>query len=156
MKVILLTCTYSNEDWLVLFERSYAEKIGRYIPFDVVNLSVKGKSRENPDEKKDDEAKAILNALKPDDFVALFDERGKNFTSRQFAEKIQSYFNLGKKRIVFIVGGAFGVSDLVKQKCDVSISMSSFVLNHHVAKAVALEQIYRSMTILKNTPYHND
>lgn len=69
---------------------------------------------------------------------------------------IEQIQNSGKKRSVFVIGGAFGVDETVKARAQKTICLSSMVLNHLVAKVVVLEQIYRSFTILGHLPYHNE
>lgn len=58
--------------------------------------------------------------------------------------------------MIFCVGGAFGFNEEIRKRADAVISLSSFVLNHHVAQAVVLEQVYRAISIQKNLPYHNE
>lgn len=94
--------------------------------------------------------------IKETDEVILFDERGKSYDSRGFSKELERKLGGGKKRIVFIIGGAYGVDDRIRAVAKSQICMSSFVLNHLVAQTVALEQIYRALCIYKNIPYHND
>jgi 23S rRNA (pseudouridine1915-N3)-methyltransferase len=74
----------------------------------------------------------------------------------QLASRLENWLNKGRSRIVFVVGGAFGFDDRLRTRADEVISLSNFVLNHHVAEAVALEQVYRAISINKNLPYHNE
>ena len=71
------------------------------------------------------------------------------------SEQLEKATTSGKKRIVFIIGGAFGVSDEIKKQAHLKVGLSAMVMNHLVAETVALEQIYRSLTILNRIPYHN-
>ena len=96
-------------------------------------------------------------ALSKNDFVMIFDENGKSYDdSIQFSKKLNSVFNLGKQNIVFIIGGSYGFSDEIKLLANEKFSLSNLTMNHHVAKLVAMEQIYRAICIQKNIPYHNE
>jgi 23S rRNA (pseudouridine1915-N3)-methyltransferase len=97
----------------------------------------------------------LLSVLAKDDFIVLFDERGKTFNSIEFSKKVENILSSSKRRGVFIIGGAYGVSDEVRARAQLVVTLSPMVMNHLLAQTVALEQIYRAFTILKNTPYHN-
>ena len=100
--------------------------------------------------------KDLLKSITDKDFVAIFVESGKSFSSREFATQVDRVVASGKQKSYFIVGGPFGLPDAVKQRADLSISLSPFVMNQEVALLVAVEQIFRAFTILNNHPYHND
>ncbi|MNT79848.1 Ribosomal RNA large subunit methyltransferase H [compost metagenome] len=85
----------------------------------------------------------------------LFDERGSVFDSIQFSKKVENILGSSKKRAVFVIGGAFGVNESVRSRADLKVSFSPMVMNHLMAQAVGMEQIYRAFTIIKKIPYHN-
>jgi 23S rRNA (pseudouridine1915-N3)-methyltransferase len=155
MKFALLTVTSKNEPWLTEARAVYLKKLRPFFPFEILELPPAKLDRASKQQKKDLESKQILAALSGDDCVFVFDERAKSMDSIQFSKKLETALNGGKKRIVFVVGGAFGFSDDVLQRADLKISFSPMTMNHLVAQVVALEQIYRGLTILKNLPYHN-
>ena len=111
--------------------------------------------REQSAEKISFEGKALIKKMTADDFVILCDERGKKFDSLQFSDAHLKAQQSGKKRIVFVIGGAFGVSEDIRKRAQLTISLSTMVMNHLIAESVLLEQIYRSFTIQKRIPYHN-
>lgn len=156
MKFVVLTCASANEKWAEVAEDLYVQKISPFIPFEMKELKIPKSGRDDKEFKIKNDSQAILKELKPEDYVILFDERGNSFSSREFSAKVQNILNTGKKRAVFIIGGAFGVDDSVKSRADLQVSFSKMVFNHLVAQTVCLEQIYRAFTILKNLPYHND
>lgn len=155
MKIVLLDAQTASEKWIDLAEELYIQKINPLLRIDCQSVTTKKNARDDSDRKKNSDSEALLKAINPDDFVVLFDERGEILDSKKFARKFENILNQGKKRIVFIIGGAFGVNDSVLSRANLKINLSSLTLNHAVAKIVALEQIYRSLTILKNLPYHN-
>ena len=79
--------------------------------------------------------------------LIVLDERGKAFTSGQFAELL-------KTEAVFVIGGAGGLDDAVKQRADLLLRLSSLTLPHALAQVLLLEQLYRAATILTGHPYH--
>jgi 23S rRNA (pseudouridine1915-N3)-methyltransferase len=156
MKIVLLHLSTAHEDWAEEASKIYLKKISAFLPATEEALRPRKASRDDADHKRKIESEQILEFLKPDDQVILFDERGDLFLSREFAKKIEQDLGRSKKRMVFIIGGAYGVSDEVRARADRVWSLSKLTMNHLLAKTVALEQIYRSFTILKNLPYHND
>lgn len=154
--ICLLTVKSSQPKWLDLAVEEFSNKINYLIKFDLVSLASAKKGRDDFKIKKKIESELILKSTKTSDYVILFDEAGKSLTSIGMAQKIQKLQTHGAQKIIFIIGGAFGVDETVKKRANEVWSLSSFVLNHHIATLVAVEQIYRSASILKNKPYHNE
>ncbi|MBX3017119.1 MAG: 23S rRNA (pseudouridine(1915)-N(3))-methyltransferase RlmH [Bdellovibrionaceae bacterium] len=156
MKFVLLTLKSAKPAWVKEGLEDYLRKIDPLQKIEMLEVTGStGASRENSEVKKKEDSKSLLAALKDDDYVVLFDERGQSLDSEGFAKKINQFQMSGKKRIVFIIGGAYGVNDDVKSRAQTTISFSKLVMNHWVAQIVALEQIYRGFAILKGLPYHN-
>ncbi len=105
---------------------------------------------------KKEEAKLFLNIIENTDLVVLLDEKGKQFTSREFAQKLDSYQNNSIKKICFLVGGAYGFSDEMYQRANEKISISKMTFTHQMIRLFFVEQIYRADQILQGKPYHND
>ena len=97
-----------------------------------------------------------MSKIQPRDFIVLLDERGKELTSRQLAAFIEKQMVAGTNRLLMITGGAYGVSDEVKQKVHYTLSASKFTFTHQMIRLLLTEQVYRAMTILKNESYHHD
>jgi len=155
MKAVLFDFKTAKEEWFDLVVQTYIKKIKPFIDFEIVSLKSNKTDRDEAELKKVFESKELLKKITADDFVILFDEKGKDLDSVQFSKQLEVVVNSGKKRIVFIVGGAFGVSDDIKNRAHLSVSLSKMVMNHLVAETVVLEQIYRAFTIQKRIPYHN-
>ena len=155
MKFVLVHLSTAKEDWCEQAVALYTKKISHFIDFEVVPLKPKKASRGDEPSKLNDEAETVLNFLKDGDELVIFDERGKSLTSEKFSDTVRGLHESGKKRIVFLIGGAYGLHDSVKKRARVQLGLAPFVMNHLVAQVVALEQIYRSFTILKGLPYHN-
>lgn len=105
---------------------------------------------------KQKEGKQVLKKLRDDDFLVLLDENGKAFSSTQFAQFLQKQMNVGCKRLVFLVGGAYGFSDEVYQRSNFQLSFSKMTFSHQMIRLFFVEQVYRAFSILNNSPYHNE
>jgi 23S rRNA (pseudouridine1915-N3)-methyltransferase len=156
VKFILLTCATASESWSEEAEQLYTNKLKPFIPFEIKHLKIKKASRDDRELKLKSDSDALIAEIKPDDFVVVFDERGDQLESRKFAQKIESIMNSGKKRAVFVIGGAYGVDDRIRSRAQLKVGLSKMVFNHLIAQTVVLEQIYRGFAIIKNLPYHND
>jgi len=104
---------------------------------------------------KKKEGAIILDWLEPDDYLVLLDERGKNITSIELATFLQKKADNGTKKIVFLIGGAFGVDPTVQQRAQFTWSLSKLVFPHQLVRLLLAEQLYRAGTILKNEKYHH-
>ncbi len=104
---------------------------------------------------KKKEGAIILDWLGPDDYLVLLDERGKNITSIELATFLQKKADIGTKKLVFLIGGAFGVDPTVQQRAQFTWSLSKLVFPHQLVRLLLAEQLYRAGTILKNEKYHH-
>ncbi|MBI1184264.1 23S rRNA (pseudouridine(1915)-N(3))-methyltransferase RlmH [bacterium] len=134
----------------------YEKRLTHYLPFELKVFNIPAaKKNESPDKIKSIEADIILKKLDGNDYLVLLDENGKHYSSQQFADLMQGYFNQINGRLVFLIGGAFGFDESVYQRANAKVSFSKMTMNHLLFRLVFLEQLYRSMTILKGEPYHH-
>lgn len=105
---------------------------------------------------QDRETAQILKKLQTGDHIILLDENGERFSSRGFANYLDQLRNRAPKRLIFILGGAYGFSNQIKSQAHGLLSLSEMTFNHQLARVVFLEQLYRGMTILQGHPYHHD
>src|SRR6218665_2681308 len=103
-----------------------------------------------PHELKLKEGEIILNALKKEDYLVVLDERAKQLSSEGLAGFIQQRANESEKNIVFLIGGAFGVSDAVLQRANFKWSLSQLVFPHQLVRLILAEQVYRACSIIRN------
>jgi 23S rRNA (pseudouridine1915-N3)-methyltransferase len=130
----------------------YLERTRRFVHHEVSEL----KEQSGGDEKRmiAAEGRKLISAIVRDDFVALLDEKGGEFDSPQFAEFIAERQRAGTKRLAFVIGGFAGVSDEVRQRADLRLSLSRMTLTHELARVFLTEQVYRAFTLLAGSPYH--
>ncbi len=155
MRSVLISVASASEVWFEAAVLQYQNKISHFLPLELKRLKPKKMNRDSSLVKKIAESNQILDELVPGDYVVLFDRLGAEFDSIKFSKKIENILNQSKKRIVFIVGGSYGVTDDLKKRADLCVSLSKMTMNHLVAEIAILEQIYRSFMINKNIPYHN-
>lgn len=155
MKWALFDFKTAKEPWFDEAEQVYIKKIKPYAGFELVHLKTLKADRDEAELKKNFEAKVLLEKLSSDDFIILLDEKGKKYSSIEFSKLISTTQESGKKRGVFIIGGAYGVADSIKTRSEKIICLSDMTMNHLVAELMLLEQFYRALTIINRIPYHN-
>ena len=94
--------------------------------------------------------------LQPSDHVVLLDDKGKQYSSTEFAGYLEKKSFLSSKRLVFVVGGPYGFSEEVINRANESASLSKMTFTHQMVRLIFTEQLYRAMTILQNEPYHHE
>jgi 23S rRNA (pseudouridine1915-N3)-methyltransferase len=87
--------------------------------------------------------------------VILLDDKGKKYTSEQFAQFVQNKQDTSIKTLTFLVGGAYGFSQKIYERADGKLSLSDMTFSHQIIRPIFLEQIYRAYTIMKGIPYHH-
>lgn len=156
MEVQLIYIQGTKEPWLESAESVYLDKIKPYCKISALKLKSSRFERSDERKKLHAESEDILARIDASDFCILLDQTGKAVSSLEFAGLLRSKWDVGVRKLTFIIGGAFGVSDALKKRANLTISLSKMTFNHHVARLVLLEQVYRAMMIIKNKPYHNE
>ncbi len=154
MKIIVLFTGKTAERYLEEGVGAFEKRIRRYLPFEIKVLpSVKG-VREK-EQLKRREGEMILKAVDDRSFVILLDERGRSLDSVAFAGLLQRKMNEGTRTLVFVVGGAYGVSPEVSARADMVLQLSAMTFSHQVVRILLMEQLYRAFTIIHGEPYHH-
>ena len=157
MKVELWAIGKTNERYLEQGFMEYEKRLKHYLKFNFLVIpNLKKASNLSPQEIKDREAKLVFKHLNTDDYLVLLDENGKQLSSTEFAEFLEHKFHLSFKRIIFLIGGAYGAAEELKRRANYQLSLSQMTFSHQMIRIFMAEQIYRAMTILKGEPYHNN
>lgn len=157
VKIVILCIGDTRAAYIREGMNEYTARIKHYAPCEVEVIAEKKAWRKLPgDARKKAEGEALLSALIPGDAAVLLDENGTEYGSRAFAAKLEKYAGAGHKRLVFVIGGAFGFSPEVYAAVKTKISLSKMTFNHEMVRLFMLEQLYRAFSILRNEPYHND
>ncbi|MBR1627236.1 MAG: 23S rRNA (pseudouridine(1915)-N(3))-methyltransferase RlmH [Bacteroidales bacterium] len=142
----------------------YFNRLKHYVNFSVeVIADVKNAKNLTSSQLKDAECENILSFLEKNQLnnqhssvIVLLDEHGKEYRSTEFADYLQKQMNCGIKNLVFVIGGAYGFSDTVKEKFKEKLSVSKMTFSHQMIRLLFTEQLYRAFTIIKGEPYHNE
>ena len=157
MKITLLTVGKTDKDWVKQGMDIYVSRLKHYIPFSITEISeLKNVSALSREQIKAKEGELILKNVKPADNLVLLDERGKEYSSVEFAKVLQDKINYEGKDIVFVIGGAYGFSEDVYRRANSRMSLSRMTFSHQMVRAIFAEQLYRAFTIIKGEPYHHE
>ena len=134
----------------------FTRRITNYFPvqWNIIPLPKKSGMLSEAD-LKIKEGEMILDFLTKDDYLVVLDENGKQITSEGLASFIQGRANEAKKNVIFLIGGAYGLSRHVLARADYRWSLSQLVFPHQLVRLILAEQVYRACTILRNEKYHH-
>ena len=158
MKIKIFAIGKIKEKYLKDGINEYLERIKPYSQIEIVEVNDEP-IVDNPhpsDIKKaiDTEGGRVIKLLKPNDYLIGLDLNKKEMTSPEFAEFLNKKFVSGGSNISFVIGGSYGLSDELKQRCNDSISLSKMTFLHQMTRLILLEQIYRAFKINRNETYH--
>lgn len=157
MKIVLLAVGKTSEQYLIDGVYKYQKRLSHYTQFEFIEImNIKNAKSISKFELIKKEGDLLLKHLHPSDHVILLDDKGKEFSSNSFSEKIQNWMLSGKKRLVFIIGGAYGFSENLYNRGNEKISLSKMTFSHQMVRLFFVEQLYRGYTILNNEPYHHN
>lgn len=157
MKIILTVVGKTTTHFVREGIEEYASRVSRFHPFEIkVIPDIRNAGKLTAEKQKEAEGKLILEQLAPGDCLMLLDERGKQFTSREFSAFLQRKSLKLARNLVFVIGGPYGFSKEVYDRADGMISLSKMTFPHELIRIFFVEQIYRAMTIERNMPYHHD
>jgi len=157
MNIKLLVVGKTDDKNLITLIEQYQKKISFYVKFQIEIIpDIKNTKKLSEYEQKSQEGIAILSKITPLDELVLFDQNGNMFSSVGFSDFLQKKMNASIKNLIFVIGGPYGFSDLVYNRANSKISLSQMTFSHQMVRLFAMEQIYRSFTILNNQPYHHE
>lgn len=157
MHIILLCIGATAKGFLDEGIKEYSKRLERYTAFSMQVLPpIRNAQSLTEAELKQREGARFLEAIQPGDAVVVLDERGTERTSRGLSKYLQTEMNAGRKRVVFIVGGVYGLSNDVHARASSSLRLSAMTLTHDMVRLLFVEQLYRAFTILAGEKYHHD
>lgn len=156
MKIQLWSIGKSHEPYVKTGIEDFTKRIEKYfsVEWNLIPTPKNAGMLSEMDLKKK-EGEMIIDWLQPDDFLVLLDERGKQFSSEALAAFLQTRANERTKKLVFLVGGAYGVAEPVFKRANLQWSLSQLVFPHQLVRLILAEQLYRACTILRNEKYHH-
>ena len=157
MKIKLLVIGKTNKNYLIEGEKDYEKRLSHYCKFsELIIPDIKNGAKFTKNELRIKEGKLIISKLNNGDEVILLDEKGKQYSSIEFSNFISNTVMVRTKSLVFIIGGAFGLSKEVYTRADSKMSLSKMTFSHQMVRMIYKEQLYRAFTITNGEKYHNE
>ena len=157
MKIKLIAIGKTDEKFLEEGIEKYLKRLKHYHPFEFIIIpDIKQGGKFLPEKIKEEEGKLLLQKIQEGDYVILLDEKGKTFTSTEFAHFLQKKLNTVTTNLIFIIGGAFGFSPAIYGRAQEQIALSNMTFSHQMVRLFFTEQLYRGFTILRGEKYHHD
>lgn len=156
MKIQFWSIGKANEAYVKQGVEDFTKRISNYfkVEWNIIPVPKNAGMLSEMDLKKR-ESDLVLQWLDKDDYLVVLDERGKQINSEALADFLQARANESTKKLVFLIGGAFGVADSVLKRANYKWSLSQLVFPHQLVRLILAEQVYRACTILKNEKYHH-
>ena len=153
MKITIVAAGKIREKWISAGIEEYTKRLKRYCTVDIVEVA------DSPDTLSTElalskEAEKILLKIKPGAFVVLLDPMGVTLDSIAFSGSFASWMERGGAEITFVIGSSRGVGREIKNRADLSLSISAMTFTHQMARLLLLEQCYRGFRIRNGEPYH--
>lgn len=144
----------ASDAWVSIGEEIYRKRIDRYLPFEYKCIQPSKSNQQNT--VLAEEAKWLLQQFEANaSKVILLDEKGPQLPSTGFAKKLEAWRQGSHKRLVFVIGSAYGFDQKVYDRADELLGLSAMTMPHQLCRLMMLEQMYRACTILKGESYHH-
>ena len=158
MKWVILAVGRLKKKYVAEGVAEYMQRARRMRPIEMVEVpaaKATPSAKDGAARSRAAESRALLSRLRDDDYVILLDEHGAARGTEQFAAHLAELDPSVRARLVFVVGGAFGVDESMKARADETLSFGPITLPHELARLVLAEQLYRALTIQHGHPYHH-
>lgn len=155
MKITILAIGKKHDPKLLAAVNDYSERLSHYTSFEWKLVESKLTTSMSEAQIREVESKLLLSSFEPGSLIVLLDETGRQLNSMQLSQRMQTYMNQGIKRVTFVIGGAYGASDELKNRADFVLSLSELVFPHQHVRLILVEQLYRAHTILAGEKYHH-
>jgi len=154
MKIVVLSVGRVRQRFVLDAEGEYLQRIKGSFHVELVELGMESPESMKPAEVQAREAEEVLKKTKSYDYLVVLDERGKEMTSKALSEFVQARMNSGIKSVCFVIGGAYGFAEKVRQEADLILSLSALTFPHQLTRMLLVEQLYRAHTLIKGISYH--
>ena len=156
MKILFLFTGKTDDGWIRQGLDLYMNRLKHYTSMDVIEIpALKQSGKVSIEEQKTAEGEMQLSKISASDRLILLDEKGKEYSSENFAKWLAKQQGAGYKRIVFLAGGPFGFSGSIYERANEKISLSQMTFSHQMIRPLLAEQVYRAFTILRGEKYHH-
>ncbi|MCR4303201.1 MAG: 23S rRNA (pseudouridine(1915)-N(3))-methyltransferase RlmH [Gallionella sp.] len=156
MKLIIVSVGHKMPDWITAGFNEYAKRMPREARIDLLEIKPEPRTTgKTAAQIMKAEAQRILAVLPQNCLCIALDERGAQPTTMQFAKQMQDWMREGRD-VAFIIGGADGLHESVKQAAHQLLALSALTLPHAVVRVLLAEQLYRAHSLMHNHPYHRE
>lgn len=157
MRIVLLQTGKTTEKYIAEGVADYFSRIVKFTGFEIITIpDLKNTGKMPVTEQVRREGKMLLQTLDKDDFMILLDRNGRKLSTLEFSRELEKFLMMPKKRMAFVIGGAWGVSDDVYGRANYVLSISEMTFSHQVVRLLFMEQLYRALTVIKGIPYHHE
>lgn len=155
MRLGILAVGHKLPDWVAKGCAEYIKRMPRELPLSVVEIKPEPRGSKTREQLLAAEKTRLQAALSGFNRIVVLDERGTDLTTVKLAQRLEDWMREGGDT-AFIIGGADGIDEELKQRADSMIRLSSLTLPHAMARLVLCEQLYRAVSVVKNHPYHRE
>ena len=155
MRLGILAVSHKLPDWVAKGCAEYIKRMPRELPLSVVEIKPEPRGSKTREQLLAAVKTRLQAALSGFNRIVVLDERGTDLTTVKLAQRLEDWMREGGDT-AFIIGGADGIDEELKQRADSMIRLSSLTLPHAMARLVLCEQLYRAVSVVKNHPYHRE
>ncbi len=155
IKIRLVTVGTLKEKFLKDAINEYLKRLSRFAKVEIVELEESKIQSKSEEQIKKEEGERILKRIKESDYLIILDLKGEMLSSEEFSTKLKNLIDKGVSPLTFVIGGTLGLSEEVRKRANLSISISRMTFTHQMCRVILLEQIYRAFKIINNEEYHH-
>lgn len=158
MKIKIVCIGKLKEKYLVNGVEEFEKRLKPYTKLEIIEVN-ETRINDNPSKAQinlviEDEGNKLMKHINQQDYLIILDVSGKNIDNMQYVNMIEEACLNGYSTFTFVIGGSYGLSELLKRQAKFSWSFSKLVFTHQMIRLILIEQIYRGFKIMKNEPYH--
>lgn len=155
MKIKIVSVGSIKEKFLKDAISEYLKRLTRFAKIEIIEVDETKIQNKSEEQVKKEEGKRLLKRIGQDEFVFLLDLKGELISSEVLAQKINDLINKGISPLTFVIGGTLGLSEEVRKRANIKLSISKMTFTHQMCRMIILEQIYRAFKIINNEEYHH-
>ncbi len=156
MKIELWSIGKPTEKMYAMAIDEFAKRINRYNSFELKCIASKAPVTAHIAKQMQDEATQIKALLQTGDKLVILDDKCKTYTTTLLADTLQNWLNISGKRLIFLIGGSYGIDSSLKDIAFAKISLSALTFPHQLVRLIFCEQLYRCFSVLNNEAYHHE
>ena len=155
MKIKIVSVGSIKEKYLKDAISEYLKRLTRFAKIEIIEVDETKIQNKSEEQVKKEEGERLLKRIGQDEFVFLLDLKGELISSEVLAQKINDLINKGISPLTFVIGGTLGLSEEVRKRANIKLSISKMTFTHQMCRMIILEQIYRAFKIINNEEYHH-